>query len=339
MSRSNVVLAKNINVSKLKFSEPKTLSNGSSTVYINYEGEKLTIQTPVMRLPYGLGDWNDKNNAGKKAEDAIKKYDLSVSFTDYDSNPKMKTLLDKMHEIEKRIIEEAFEHRVSWLQDDYEGSKTLVGKLFWPIVQIDKDKQTKKVVGKYPPTMKLKLPYDNRNDVFSFEAQDMEGSAVDFKEIMGALKGAKARLIIQLSGLWFAGGRYGCTWKVVRSMFEVTTKRAIAQFIVDSDDDIDDAAQEEDEEDEDLAEDAATAVAASLKNVSLKSASAPAPPAPAPVVQEAPVAEEEDEKEEEDAEEDAEEEEEEDDDSEVDEPPPPPPPVKKPAAKKATAKK
>jgi hypothetical protein len=303
MSRSNVVLAKNVNVSKLKFSEPKTLSNGSRTVYINYESEKLTIQTPVQRLPYGIGDWNDTNNAGKKSEDSVKKYDIHTSFTDVDSNPKMKALLDKMHEIEKRIVDEAFEHRVSWLQDDYEGSRALVNKLFVQIIKIDKDKDTKKVVGKYPPTMKIKLPYDNRNESFSFESQDMDGEPLDFASIMTSLKGAKARLIIQLSGLWFAGGRYGCTWKVIRGMFEVTAKKSIAQFIVDSDDEIDDDVEENhDESDQELAADAAE-VTASISKLSV------AIPTTPQVVEE-------------------EEEEEEDEDSEAEEPAPPPPPKK-----------
>lgn len=312
MSCNNVLLAKNVNVSKLKFSEPKTLTNQSRTVYVNYEGDKLTIQTPLQRLPYGIGDWNETNNAGKKAEDSIKKYDLHASFTDLESNPKMKSLLDKMREIEARIVDEAYANRVSWLQDDYEGSKKLVEKLFVPIIKVDKDKDTKKVVGKYPPTMKLKLPYDNRNDCFSFDAQTMDGESLDFKSVMTNLKGSKARLIIQLSGLWFAGGRYGCTWKVVRGMFEVNSKKAQPQFIPDSDD-------EEDEDDEtrdddaDLIDDAAAAVA--IVETSQSQSQGQGVP-------------ESDEEEEED---------DPDEDSEIDEPPPPPPPVKK-TTKAATTK-
>ena len=312
MSCNNVLLAKNVNVPKLKFSEPKTLTNQSRTVYVNYEGDKLTIQTPLQRLPYGIGDWNETNNAGKKAEDSVKKYDLHVSFTDLESNPKMKSLLDKMRDIETRIVDEAYANRVSWLQDDYEGSKKLVEKLFVPIIKVDKDKDTKKVVGKYPPTMKLKLPYDNRNDCFSFDAQTIDGEPIDFKDVMTNLKGSKARLIIQLSGLWFAGGRYGCTWKVVRGMFEVNNKKAQPQFIPDSDDE--DEAEENDEDDADLLDDAASAAETS--------------PVQVPVPTTDP-----------DLDEDEEEEEEEDDDSEVDEPPPPPPPVKKPTKAGAKSKK
>jgi hypothetical protein len=218
-----------------------------------------------------------------------------------------------MQEIERRIVDEAYANRVSWLQDDYEGSRKLVEKLFVPIIKIDKDKDTKKVVGKYPPTMKLKLPYDNRNDCFAFESKDMDNNPLDFATVMNSLKGSKARLIIQLSGLWFAGGRYGCTWKVVCGMFEVAAKKQIAEFVLDSDDDA--AESEAEEEDQDLVDDAV----AEAKAVS--NAASPTPP----VV---------------DDDEEEEEDEEEDDDSEAEElPPPPPPPKKEKASTKAKTKK
>jgi hypothetical protein len=235
----------------------------------------------------------------------------------------MKALYDKMLEIEKRIVDEAFDKRELWLQDDYEGSQHLVKKLFVPILKFDVDKKTKKVIGKYPPTMKVKLPYDAKNDTFAFECHDMEGEPLDFKSIVDIIKGAKTRLIIELSGIWFAGGKYGCTWKVINGMFQTVSKREVPQFLPDSDDDLDDENVDEqahEQDDADLAEDAEEA----LKLVKPMAKVAVTDPdaeedEEEPVAQ--PAAEEE--------------EEEEDEDSEIDEPPPPPP--KKPAKK--TAKK
>jgi hypothetical protein len=310
MGDKNVILAKQVDVSKFKYSTPRTLDNQSRSVYVNYEGGGLAIQTPLMSLPYGLGDWNDKNEeSGKK--DAIKKYDLNISFNGADSNPKVKELLDKMVEIEKKITDDAFENRVAWLNDDYDGIKSVVNKLFTPIVKYDKDKATKKIVGKYPPTMKLKLPYDSKNETFTFIAQDMGGDDVEFKSIMRNLKGAKARLIIQLSGIWIAGGRFGCIWKVVKARFEITKARNV-DFIEDSDVEVDEE-KEKDEDDELLKADALANAFAKKTTVEESDAS--------------------------DSEEEAEAaEEEEENDSEIEEPPPPPP-VKKTSATKKPAKK
>ena len=56
------LLPKNVEISKLKYSEVKTLASGSKSVYINYGTSKLRIQTPVLFMPYGIGEgYEDKN--------------------------------------------------------------------------------------------------------------------------------------------------------------------------------------------------------------------------------------------------------------------------------------
>jgi hypothetical protein len=362
MSANNVILPKNLQASKLKFGEPKVLNNGSRAVYISYEGEKLTLQTPLMSLPYGVGDFNDKPKPGvpplkgAPVDDGpkLKKYDLSVSFRGMDTSPALQTFLAKMQDVEKVIKEKCFENRLTWLRDDCDGMKTLADRLFSPIVKYDKDKETGKVVGKYPPTMKVKLPFDNNTETFTFDSMDMEGNELDFKSIMTKLKGAKARLIIQLGGLWFAGGKYGCTWKVVKSRFETVSKSAV-DFVQDSDDE-DDLKKTDVHSDEDVEEDALTHAEASspIAKLTKKVASTtieesdvededdvdipPPPPAPKKAAKKVPEPEPE---EEEEVVEDAEEEEaEEDHDSEMDEEDvPPPPPPKKTTVKRTTAKK
>ena len=335
----SVILAKNIHANKLEFSAPKTLNNGSRTVYINYQGEKLTIQTPLMSLPYGIGDFNDRKDAKTGDLPSVKKYDLHVSFRGMDTNPALKTLLEKMHEIETKIKDDCFKNRLTWLRDDYDGLKPAVDRLFTPIIKYDKDKETGKVVGKYPPTMKLKLPFDNNTNTFSFDCTDMDGTEMDFESIMQKLKGAKARLIIQLGGMWFAGGKYGCTWKIVKARFQLNSKSDV-DFIADSEDE---GNANEAHSDEDVEEDALA-----------MSASTPPPKKPSTAV------EEDDEEEEEDAPpspppapkkpakrpvtpepepEEAEEEVDEDVDSELEDIPPPPPPKAKAVAKKTVAKK
>ncbi len=351
---SSVILPKDIQVSNLKYSEVKSLSNGSKTVYINYGSEKLTLQTPIMHLPYGIGDWNDKPIAGDKKtakgapmpeasdDDKIKKYDLSVSFVGMDNNPKLKSLHDKMLEIEKKIKDDAFANRLAWLRDDYDGIKNITDKLFTPIIKLDKDKETGKVVGKYPPTMKLKLPYDNKTNEFTFDCHDMDKNELDFKDIMTKLKGGKAQMIIQLTGLWFAGGRYGCTWKVLRGKFQLPNKSNY-DYVEDSD-------EEENrrkpktplEYDEDLEEDAiamgnvVTPPAKKLATITLNDDDDEEDEAVRRATSPEPKKRD---MEEEDDDEEVEEEEVEEEEEEEPSPPPPPvkKPTKKPAAKKSTA--
>lgn len=339
----SVILAKNIHANKIEFSAPKTLNNGSRTVYINYQGEKLTLQTPLMSLPYGIGDWNNAKDAKTGETPTLKKYDLHVSYRGMDTNPALKVLHDKMQEIESKIRDDCFKNRLTWLRDDYDGIKPAVDRLFTPIIKYDKDKDTGKIAGKYPPTMKLKLPFDNNNNQFTFESTDMDGNELDFESIMNKLKGAKARLIIQLGGMWFAGGKYGCTWKVVKARFQLNSKSDV-EFVEDPDDagNANDNHSDEDVEEDAIAMSgrAASPIAKKLQSTTLveedeeEDEEPSPPPAPKKPAKRAPTPEPEEEEEEE-----VEEEAEEDVDSEVEDLPPPPPPKKSIAKKTTTSKK
>lgn len=260
------MLAKNVDVNNLRYSELKTLASGAKSVYVNYGNEKLTIQTPIMTLPYGLGEPYEAKEAAKTGAvlpEKDKKYDLTMSFRDMDSNPKVKVFHDKMKEIETKIIDDAFTNRLAWFKDDFDGNKSFVSKLFTPIVKIDKDPNTGKVLGKYPPTFKAKLPFEQKTNTFKFDSFDMENNEIDFETIMTKLKSAKVQLIVQLTGLWFAGGKYGCSWKIVSSKFQLYQNNKIT-FLEDSDND---NSKDDDEEDEDeISVDNEVVISAELKN-------------------------------------------------------------------------
>lgn len=308
MSVNPAILPNQLDVSKIKYSEPKTLDNQSKTVYVNYEGDKLTVQTPMLNIPYGVNDFN-------KDTDQYKKYDLNISFAGANENPKIKQFMEKMEEIEERIKSDAFKNRLLWLRDDYDSMKKVVDKLFFPIVKHDKDKDTGKVMDRYPPTMKIKLPYNSMSNSFTFDAYDMDNNEINFTENMGRLKGAKCRLIIQLTGIWIAGGKYGCTWKVLKGKFQLPS-RGKYTFVEESDDE-DIVEDKSEQEDEDLIEEArANAVGGGGAADKKKPAATILP----------------------DSDEDAGDSEVEEEEEEEEEVPPPPPPPKK-TVKKTTAKK
>jgi hypothetical protein len=251
------ILPKNVDVSKLKYSEVRTLASGSKSIYVNYGTQKLRIQTPVMHMPYGIGEgFEDKTKPSEVKKNADKKYDVTLSFKGSEENPKIQTFLEKMREIETEIIDKAFENREPWFKDDYDGNKAFVARMFSPMIKLDKDPKTGKVVGKYPPTMRVKIPYDGVNDKFNFDSLDMENNEVVFQEIIAKLKSGKCQLIIELTGIWMAGGKYGTTWKVISGKFQIAQNNKMA-FIVDSDTEKavnDDEEEEEEEEEEVVAE-------------------------------------------------------------------------------------
>jgi hypothetical protein len=248
------ILPKNVDVSKLKYSEIRTLASGSKSIYVNYGAQKLRIQTPVMYMPYGIGEGYEDKSKPELKKNTEKKYDLTISFKGHEENIKIQTFLDKMREIESEIIDKAFENREPWFKDDYDGNKAFVARLFSLMIKTDKDPKTGKVVGKYPPTMRVKIPYDNATDKFNFDTFDMENTEIDFHTILTKLKGGKTQLIIELTGIWLAGGKYGCTWKVVSGKFQLSQNNR-PKFIEDSDTEkVNDEEEEEEELTADLAD-------------------------------------------------------------------------------------
>jgi hypothetical protein len=240
----SVILAKDIDIRKIRFSNIKTLQSGAKTVYMNYDGGRLTVQTPVMTCPYGISTgYNNEQNPN-----AEKKYEVNLSFRGMEENKKIETFYKKMKEIEDIIVDTVFENRVEWLSDDYDGMKKIVEKMLSPIVKVSKDKETKKPTDKYPPTFKVKLPHNKNTEKFEFQCLDMSGNEIDMDKILTASKGSRSQLIVQMTGIWFAGGKYGCTWKAIKAKFELPQSFQLA-FVEDSDTEKQDAGNDEEDDD------------------------------------------------------------------------------------------
>ena len=319
----NVLLPKQFNVDKIKYSEMKIMKSGAKSVYLNYQGSKINIQTPVLSIPYGVNDNTQFIKDDPKRKDEARKYDITASFKGMDENPKVKAFHDKLIELENKICEDASKNSVAWFKKNFEGNKGAIENMFSPIVRRDKDKETGMFADKYPPTFKAKLPYDSAEDKFEFDCYDMDNNEIDFKDYVANLKGGKAQFIIQLNGLWFSAGMFGCSWKIISAKFQKVNTSKIT-FVKDSDEE--NVADDEDDEDIDVDTEviAKTIVSDSVKdNKKIKQVVA------SPAKEEE---EEEDDEEEEDEENDEKEEDEEDEKDEEQpepEPEPEPEPVKK----------
>ena len=53
------------------------------------------------------------------------------------------------------------------------------------------------------------------------------------------MKGSKIRALIQCTALWFAGGKFGCSWKVAQLCVQVPARLNHYAFVADSEDEAD----------------------------------------------------------------------------------------------------
>jgi outer membrane biosynthesis protein TonB len=194
------------------------------------------------------------------------------------------------------------------------------------------DRETKMPSATLPPSMRIKLPYDEKNDAFNFVCKDLQNQAMEFKDVKDNLSNTSARILFQFTGVWITSAGFGCMLKATEVHLDTIKVVNAPAMEVDSDDEGPTAT------DADLVADVLHAAAPAP-------AKKPAPVAPAKKAAPAPPVMLSDSEEESEAEEEPaaapepeESEEPEEEEEEEREPTPPPPPPKK-VVKKTVAKK
>jgi hypothetical protein len=244
---NSIVYTSNFDITKVAFdTKMKSLDTGSKMKFMSYNKNPLIIQTPECYLPFGIGKTN-------MDDDPVSKYALDLSFRDMDSRPALKRFFDILKKMDDLIVSEAFNNQKDWFRKTY-PSKDVIEALYSPIVRYSKDRDTGEITDAYPPTFKMKLP--RTDDRFLCDFYDYKENKLDGDELLTMnTKGARAVTLVRCNGLWFAGGKFGCSWKAVQVLIspkvenrgcaiKLTPEDRIGQ--IDDDDDDDD----NDEEDE-----------------------------------------------------------------------------------------
>ena len=129
----NVQHSSEFNVSAVNFSKLRKNKNGGKAVYLNCGGnQKILVQTPYLRAPFGLSSFTDE--ATKKTS-----YSLDLSF-DADNEELQK----KFEELDDLIVKTVAENSTEWLGKKYNVA-VMKEALYKPIVRPGK--------GDYPSTI------------------------------------------------------------------------------------------------------------------------------------------------------------------------------------------
>lgn len=191
------MLPSDFDASNITYSEPRILDNGGKVIYVSYNKKKLIMQTPEMVAPFGLSKWNNEGKANDK-------YSLDLSFKGKETRDVLVKFYDGFKSFDKKLVEDGLKHCQTWLKKQYK-SLDVVEALYTPIVKHAKD-------DKYPPTFKLTLPHNGSQ--FTCDVYDCNRNLVDITSL--ETKGARVSAIIQCVGIWIAGSKYGCSWKVLQ---------------------------------------------------------------------------------------------------------------------------
>jgi hypothetical protein len=100
----------------------------------------------------------------------------------------------------------------------------VIEALWTPMLKYSKDQQTGEADMTKAPTLKIKLPcWEGK---FNCEIYDPQGTMLYPDENTGSSplelipKGVNLVAIIQCGGLWFANGKFGCTWRLFQAVVQ-----------------------------------------------------------------------------------------------------------------------
>ena len=226
----SLVKGKNIDTSAIDFAVPRTLDNGAKLVYVNYNQGRFSVQTPWMSMPWKMGAFTDGE---------YPKYSIDLSFKGMEEGSDLQMFHDKMKEVEQKIIDAGLENSVPWFKKKISSRDGVVEK-FNPVIKESRDKETGEPDGKWPPSMKVKVP--RRDGVWEFKVSNKDGTQYKINDSENPdncedifVKNTRVRGIIQCVGLWVASGNYMCQWKLTKAEVEVPETFSNDDFLDDSD--------------------------------------------------------------------------------------------------------
>ena len=215
--------------SKISFSDVKTNQNGGKSVYINLNNSQFVIQTPVMTIPFGLNVY-DKGD--------YPKYSVEISFRDMEENYKIKGFYENMEKLEEIILDYAVKNSMAILGKK-KVNREVMEAMYTPILRKSRDKETGELDGKYPTSMKLKLPFWNGKESYTMESFSSEKLVLEIPQEEAFTKNGKIQAIIKCGGIWVVNGKFGCTWSVYK--VRVEENKSISNYSFVDDDDVSDS--------------------------------------------------------------------------------------------------
>jgi hypothetical protein len=211
---SPIVQSASFSTSKVSISQPKVLDSGGKLAYLNYgDARSLVMQTPSLPSPFGLNVF-DKNGPPK--------YSLDLALRGYNGaspNPKVKAFYDALSALDEFMIDQGVKNSKLWFKADMK--REVVQAFYTPTVKFGRDKEGNQTP--YPPNVKLQLRRTRDGAGFEAEFYDEKSktnpNAKPIKDIPVEemlVKKVEVTALMQCTGVWFAGGKYGLSWKAVQ---------------------------------------------------------------------------------------------------------------------------
>ncbi len=224
-----IVKIGDFNVSNLSVGPMKNLESGGKMASLFYKyGDSssgiLTTQVGSLSLPYGM---NVFDKAGPV------KYSMDLSLRGHEDNAKVKAVYDAFSALDEWMIDQGVANSKAWFKAPL--TRDVVKAFYTPMVKVAKDAEGNPKP--YPPTFKINLKKQNDQfDVKVYDDQARPYEGVPLEDLL--VKGAMITTLIQCTSVWFAGSKFGLSWKAKQIRMDKVPESIRGYAFLDDDEDV-----------------------------------------------------------------------------------------------------
>ena len=233
MSDFRPVLMKELDASKVKFTNSKVMGSGAKLFFLEYDGAPLVIQSPEMSVPFDPQMFEEGPNS---------KFSVKTSLNL--SNPQCKEFFEKMTLFDARLKELGKDNSQEWFKKK-NVSDDVIDSMYSQTVREHMDQETGEPSGRYPPTFSFKVKkrddkimcrcFDENKDEINFNDPDGENrmAVTDVLKKNSTIKG-----LFKCDFVWHSPGKFGVTWSA--QQLKVKIPKGFDGYAFNDDDDDDD---------------------------------------------------------------------------------------------------
>jgi hypothetical protein len=226
-----IVKVSDFSTANLSVGQVKSLESGGKMASLSYSnggsnGPFIT-QIGPLTLPYGM---NVFDKAGPV------KYSMDLSLRGYQEDANVKSIYETFSALDEWMIDQGVANSKAWFKAPLERS--VVKAFYTPMVKFSKDAEGN--IKPYPPTVKINLRKD-KNNADNWEVKVYERVDGDAKKVEGVpledllVKGAQITTLIQCTSVWFAGSKFGLSWKANQIRMEKVPDSIRGYAFIDDD--------------------------------------------------------------------------------------------------------
>lgn len=233
-----IVNVRNIDASKVSFSEPRKNAKGGTSVQIRYDGQSFQLRIPKMKYPGGVFVRED-DNTGKvdyKLIGSLSGCDPYNIERATDEAGEFGKLYNFLHDLEEKLIAAAVASSPKWFGKT--RSEAGVRDSFKQLLSVSSEKGpdgNRIPNGKYPPSFAVKIPvYDGQ---VKMQVIDAKGNPVymttdNIPEVFP--KRVEANLVISPS-IYVVNASFGISWRVEYAQVFPTERTNARSVFMDDD--------------------------------------------------------------------------------------------------------